>query len=398
MIKLLEQSEILKSRVDINFKRYLFDEINCDARLIGIKGARGTGKTTLLLQMLKELSLDETKAVYFSLDDIYFLEHSVSETIRKFYKNGGKYVFLDEVHKYPNWSREIKNIYDQIEDIKIVFTGSSVIDISKQEGDLSRRVLMYELFGLSFREFLKFNNNLDFSSLTLEDLTGINRKNIKERFPNDFRPYEYFKNYLKYGYYPFYKEDINGYYRRIKQVVRLIVEYDMAELKGFDIRNAKKMLQLLQIISQQVPFKPNIVNLAKKSSIHRNSILNYLYFLDQAGIIKLLYPSGISIAKLQKPEKIYLDNTNLIYALSDSNQSTGTIRETFFYNQVRVKHNVSEPKKGDFEVDERFTFEVGGKNKTARQINDLNNAYVVKDELEYPIGNALPVWMFGFLY
>jgi predicted AAA+ superfamily ATPase len=265
----------------------------------------------MLLQKLKELNLPTHKAAYFSLDDIYFTTNTLVDTVRSFRKGGGEYLFLDEVHKYPNWSIEIKNIYDQMKDIQMVFTGSSIIDITKQEVDLSRRALMWQLPGLSYREYLKMNDLLDVGHLSLEKLLDP-QENLRSLFPSTFKPYEYFSDYLKYGYYPFSIEDKLGYFRRLKQVVRLIVEFDMAELKEFDLRNAKKMLQLLQIISDQVPFKPNLVKLAERSSIHRNTILNYLSFLDQAKLIHLLYPYGNSIALLQKPEKIFLEKHQFI--------------------------------------------------------------------------------------
>lgn len=397
MDQLLAQSEVLVHATNTQFKRFLYYEINWTDRLIGIKGARGTGKTTMLLQKLKELSLPPHKAAYFSLDDMYFTTNTLVDTVRNFHKNGGEYLFIDEVHKYPNWSREIKNVYDQLKDLNIVFTGSSIIDISRQEVDLSRRVLMWELPGLSFREYLKMNKIADVEQLTLIELLDP-QVNKRALFPNTFKPYEYFSDYLKYGYYPFSIEDTLGFYRRLKQVVRLIVEFDMAELKEFDIRNAKKMLQLLQIISDQVPFKPNLVKLAERSSIHRNTVLNYLFFLDQAKLIHLLYPYGNSIALLQKPEKIYLENPNLLYALSTTQINIGTVRETFFLNQLKVRHNIFDGKAVDFIVDGDYYFEVGGSNKGSYQIKNLKNAYLVKDDLEYPIGNSIPLWIFGFLY
>lgn len=395
---LLQQSEVLKNKVSLRFKRYLYNQIDWKNRLIGIKGARGTGKTTILLQRLQELSLKPTEAAYFSMDDVYFLEHSLVKSIKEFYNKGGKYVFIDEVHKYENWSVEIKNIYDQLDDLSIIFTGSSIIDISKQEGDLSRRVLMHELYGLSYREYLQYTDVISLPSISLEEIIH-SQINLSDLIPKDFRPYEYFSEYLSLGYYPFFKEDTEGYHRRIKQMVRLIVEYDMAELKGFDIRNAKKMLQLLQIVSQQVPFKPNLVKLAEKSGIHRNTILNYLHFLEEARLIKLLYPVGNSIANLQKPEKIFLNNTSLLMALSNKNNSIGTVRETFFFNQLMVNHIVEAPKSGDFIVNEKYVFEIGGQNKSSKQITNIgSNGFVVKDNAIHPIGNALPLWMFGLTY
>jgi predicted AAA+ superfamily ATPase len=397
MLELLSQSDEYKERVPMKFHRYLDKEINWNNRLIGIKGARGTGKTTLLLQWLKQQNLPSSKAAYFSLDEFYFLNNSLNETAKSFYKQGGKILILDEVHKYPSWSREIKILYDRYPDLKIIFTGSSIIDLSKQEGDLSRRALMHELNGLSFREYLVLNGIVNIEPVKLDDIIDPSFK-LKKIFPESFRPYEYFDSYLNSGYFPFYLDDSAGYHQRLRQLVRLIVEYDMAEIKGFDIRNAKKILQLLHIIAQQVPFKPNLQSLAEKSNIHRNSISNYLHFLEEARLIKLLYPSGISVALLQKPEKIFLDNPNLLYVLSTVEPSKGTLRETFFLSQLKVKHQVSHPNSGDFEVDGKYTFEVGGLGKKYKQIEGLKNAYLVRDELEYPVGKALPIWAFGLLY
>lgn len=303
---------------------------------------------------------------------------------------------MDEVHKLENWAKHIKNLYDFYPDLRIVFTGSSIIDISKEEADLSRRVLMYSLFGLSYREYLSFNDLNDFTSISLEDILSTDR-NWFNMFPPDFRPLSHFQSYLEFGYYPFSLEDRDGYATRLQQLVRMIVEYDMAELKGFDIRNAKKMLQLLNVIASNVPFQPNISSITAKSDIHRNSVHSYLHFLEQAQLIKLLYPSGISIAVLQKPEKIYLDNTNLAFALSPTKPNTGNLRETFFISQVAVRHNLAFPKQGDFLVDDIFTFEVGGKDKSIKQLQNATQGYGVSDNLEFPVGK-LPLWIFGFLY
>lgn len=396
MEKLLQRSERLVRSVLEEKKRYLYSVINWDARLIGVKGARGTGKTTLLLQRLKALDLPVAKAAYWSLDHLYFTTRSLVDTAERFYQQGGQYLFLDEVHKYENWSVHIKNIYDSYPGIKIAFTGSSIIDISREEGDLSRRMLMYHLAGMSFREYLYFNDLFSFDPVSLSDITS-DRRIWREQFTDGFRPLEHFNDYLQYGYYPFALEGKQGYTMRLQQLVRLIVEYDMAEIHGFDIRNAKKMLQLLSVIAANVLFKPNLTSIASKSNIHRNSVVSYMHFLEQAQLIKMLYPSGISIAVLQKPEKIYLDNPNLAFALSSTPPNTGNLRETFFLSQVSVKHRTTYPKVGDFMVDARFTFEVGGKNKTNKQIRSVENGFVVADNLDYPI-KVLPLWLFGFLY
>lgn len=396
MESLLEKSATLVQRVSSEKTRYLYHEINWNNRLIGVKGARGTGKTTLLLQKLKTLQLSPTQGTYWSLDDFYFTTHSLVETAEEFFKKGGEFLFLDEVHKYENWSIHIKNLYDFYPDLKIVFTGSSIIDISREEGDLSRRMLMYTLPGLSYREYLTFHDLYDFEHIPLEDILSVDRK-WTNMFPSEFKPLAHFQDYLKYGYYPFSMEDKQGYATRLQQLVRLIVEYDMAELKGFDIRNAKKMLQLLNVVAANVPFQPNITNIATKSDIHRNSVVTYLHFLEQAQLIRLLYASGISLATLQKPEKVYLDNPNLAFAFSTADPNKGNLRETYFISQAAVRHQVSYPKQGDFLVDDIYTFEVGGKDKTNKQISDVKNGFVVSDDVEYPV-TKLPLWLFGFLY
>jgi len=394
---LLEQSERLIANTSLNFKRYLFGLIKWDNRLIGIKGARGTGKTTLLLQWIKEQHLPTEKAAYFSLDDLYFTTHSLKDTVTTFYKNGGIVLGLDEVHKYKNWSQEIKNIYDFFPDLKIIFTGSSIIDIAKQEGDLSRRALIYELTGLSFREYLTLLKIVDLPIIKLEDLL-FNSNELRKNIPLNFRPLEHFSNYLQFGFYPFGLIDTSTAYQRINQLIRTIVEVDMAELKDFDIRNAKKLLQLIYVIAQQVPFKPNLTNLAAKTGVHRNSLTNYLHYIEQAKIITMLYPAGNSNAILQKPEKIYLNNTTLLSALAEEQANIGSVRETFFLSQIQTLYKVQFPQQGDFIVGGKYTFEIGGKGKKSKQIEAVSNAWVVKDDIDFPVMNVLPLWMFGMLY
>jgi len=397
MKALLEQSEYLVSNTILDFKRYLFEEIKWKNRLIGIKGARGTGKTTLSLQWLKLQDLPVAKAAYFSLDDLYFTNHSLKETVAQFHKQGGKMLVLDEVHKYKNWSTEIKNIYDVYSGIQIIFTGSSIIDISRQEADLSRRAIVYELPGLSFREFLSLKYKIQSPVFSLDRILK-EATSLKKLLPNSFRPLEHFNEFLQTGYYPFMMEDQESVHQKINQLIRAIVEYDMAELKDFDIRNAKKILQLLYVVAQQVPFKPNLVTLSEKIGIHRNSLNNYLNYLEQAKLISLLQLAGKSTAVLQKPEKIYLNNTNLLYALVEQQVDVGNLRETFFLSQLSVNSKIQMPKQGDFLVDNQYTFEVGGKGKSKNQIAGIKNSWVVKDGLEFPLGNDLPLWMFGFLY
>ena len=277
------------------------------------------------------------------------------------------------------------------------FTGSSIIDIAKQQGDLSRRALLYDLPGLSFREYLSIKKNISFHAIDLKSLLQ-NPSEFSKQFPPEFRPLAFFKEYLRYGYYPFAIEDPTSLHQRINQLIRTIVEMDMSTLKDFDIRNAQKILQLIYVIAQQVPFKPNLSALAEKTGIHRNSLNNYLFYLEQAKIIALLYPAGRSTAVLQKPEKIYLQNTNLLFALGESQAEIGNVSKTFFHSQLSVAHKINAPANGDFLIDNQYNFEVGGKNKSFKQLAGMDNAWLAKDDIEYPAANAIPLWMFGFLY
>jgi len=351
----------------------------------------------MLLQRLKSLQLPPTKAAYFSLDDLFFTENRFSDIAGQFYREGGKYIFLDEVHKYPGWAREIKNMYDFYPDLQVVFTGSSIIDIAKEEADLSRRVLMYELQGLSYREYLELIGVCQFEAIPLVAILE-RAEDIRDVFPVDFRPLEHFRAYQSHGYYPFFREDLEGFHQRLAQLVRVVVEYDMANLKGFDPRNARKLLQLLFILSANVPYKPNLVQLAQKTDIHRNTILNYLVYLENARLIRLLQPAGSGLSILQKPEKIFLNNTNLAFALSGEPPNTGNLRETFFFSQLQSQYSVTAPEKGDFLVDNRYVFEIGGKQKKHDQIAGIPDSYVLRDDMEYPIGKFLPLWIFGCLY
>lgn len=396
MEELLEVSEQLIITTQVEFKRYLYSTVDWSEKLIGIKGARGTGKTTLLLQYLHESGLPTSRVVYLSLDEIYFLSHSVIEVVRSFHQTGGRIVVLDEVHKYPNWSKEVKNLHDRYRDLQIIFTGSSIIDISKEEGDLSRRAVIYELHGLSYREYLSLRKGVVLPSVKLEDLLNPDFS-LRNYFPSDFLPLQHFHDYLKNGYFPFAGENEGIYFKKLRQLVRTIVEYDMAEIRGFDIRNGKKLLQLLYLIAQQVPFKPNVSALAEKTLIHRNSMVNYLHYLADARLIDLQYPAGMSVATLQKPEKIFLNNTNFLFALSEKNPELGTVRETFFNSLVKVTHAIQYSSSVDFLVDGQYHFEVGGKNKSSKQVKE-EKTWIVKDDLEYPAGKSLPLWVFGMLY
>lgn len=397
MEHLYQISDSLLRQAPKGFTRYLYSQVAWANRLIGIKGARGTGKTTMLLQWLYHQPHAPAHKLYLSLDDIYFTQNSLLEVATQFQQLGGKVMVLDEVHKYLAWSRDIKNLYDRYPDLQIVFTGSSIIDIARQEADLSRRALMYELRGMSYREYLLLAHHMDLPVVSLENLVQANT-DIRSLFPSGFRPLALFGEYLRQGYYPFVMEDLTGFHTRLRQLTRAIVEYDMAELKGFDIRHAKKMLQLLYVVAQQVPFKPNLQALADKTAIHRNSINNYLYYLQEARLLHLLYKDGISVSTLQKPEKVYLDNPNLLYALAQIAPSAGTLREVFFLNQASGIYHVAYGNEVDFIVNQTYLFEVGGMGKSTHQLKGQPKAWVVKDNMEWPTAGQLPLWLFGFLY
>jgi predicted AAA+ superfamily ATPase len=350
------------------------------------------------LQHIKErFNADIENVIYVSLDNLYFSKTTLSDFADEFVKNDGKYLFLDEVHKYPDWSVEIKNIYDNYPELSIVFTGSSSLDIFKGKADLSRRVVTYRMNGLSFREFLELKYKFDFPAWSLEEITG-NAVEISKKINSALKPIRYFGEYLKTGYYPYFIEDEKNYYQRIEQTINQIIETDLLTIEHIDFTTIHNLRKLLMVISEIVPFKPNIVKLSKQLGINRDSLVKYLHWLGRADLLLLLETETFGISKLNKPDKIYLNNTNLVYALTQSNPNTGTLRETFFYNQLNVKHNVRYTDIGDFLIDNSLIFEIGVKSKTNKQIAGVKNAFIAADNIEYPNKNTLPVWMFGFLY
>lgn len=397
MEALKTKSNQLVTTISLDFSRYLMNQIDWKWRLTGILGARGTGKTTLLLQHLKMNFGVEDIAMYISLDDLYFTQNTLTDTAQKFISKGGKFLYLDEVHKYKNWSIELKNLYDYYPELTIYFTGSSIIEILKQDVDLSRRAITYHLNGLSFREYLILNKSFEIKAITFEDILAKHAQ-IASTIAQKFKPLSQFDSYLRYGYYPFYFENRDIYYRRLEQVVKLIVENDINFIEGYDPRNAFKIKQLLYIISESVPFKPNIIKLSERIGVHRNTLSHYLYYLEKAQVINLLHHSGKHIGILQKPEKIYLNNTNLSYLFAEQIPEIGTVRETFFMNQVSSMFPVKMAKSGDFEVNGKWVFEIGGKGKTRKQIQDVPNSYTVVDDLEIGAYQKIPLWLFGFMY
>jgi predicted AAA+ superfamily ATPase len=383
--------------VPLKFKRYLWKEINWNARLIIITGARGVGKTTLMLQYIKEKLPINEGTLYARADDLYFNRYSIVELAEEFEAHNGRYLFIDEIHKYPNWSREIKNIYDQFPELTMVVTGSSTIEITKGEGDLSRRALFYHLQGLSFREYLEFDKGLTFHSLTTEAITN-NPTELSMDITSSIRPLHYFEEYLKTGYFPFYKEDRDEYYMRINQIINTTLYMDIPASLSMHYEAVVNMKKLLGLITEMVPFKPNITKLSRQIGLSRESLVKYLQYLDKADLITLLYSSKKGISHLNKPEKIYLNNTNIIYAINPSLPNRGNLRETFFLNQFVSQGKVRYPEKGDFLIQDKYLFEVGGKNKSNQQIMDYPNAWIAADGIEMGAGRKIPLWLFGFLY
>lgn len=374
---------------DTRYLRFLYEQINWSSRMIGIVGPRGVGKTTMLLQHIKlHLPVDET--LFVNADDIYFTEHHLLDMAEEFYQNGGKHLFIDEIHKYPEWSRELKLIYDYFPDLQIIFTGSSILDIYKGTADLSRRAVMHFLPGLSFREYLILAKGIRLPVYSLSDILAG-----KVEFPARERPIALFKEYLGNGYYPFFSDP--DYALRLRSIINMTVENDIPMYASMNIATTKKIRQLLYIISQSVPFKPNFTKLGQLIDIHRNQVSDLMFYLERAGIIAQLRNKTSGIRLLGKVEKTYLDNTNLVYALAENKPETGNVRETFFLSQMRVHNQVFASDKSDFEIGD-YTFEVRGKSKGQKQIEGIDNAFIVKDDIEFGYKNIIPLWHFGLNY
>jgi len=397
MESLIIKSDRLVQDTNINFTRYLYHNIEWNNRLIGIVGAKGTGKTTLLLQYIKQNFDEKSKSLYVSLDDIWFSTHTLSELAEQFYLLGGTHLFLDEVHKYKNWDIEIKNIYDSYRSLNIVFTGSSMLEIFEASVDFSRRAIVYELRGLSFREFLQYEYNLSFKPYSLQKIID-NHRNIVFEIVDKIKIIPAFKTYLEHGYYPYYKESLSTYPFRIEQAINKTLKEDIPVIEDIEYATILKIKKMLGIVGELVPFTPNISQLSASIEISRNALVKYLYLLDRAGILMCINEPTPSLKTLSKPQKIYLDNTNIINSLSFENKNIGNERETFFANQLRAKHKVNTAKNGDFTIDGNIIFEIGGKNKTNSQIKNIENAYIAADNIETGFANKIPLWLFGFLY
>lgn len=380
--------EVLRN-TPTDFKRYMYFKVLWSSRLVGIVGPRGVGKSTMMLQYILE-NRDKGNYLYVSADHTYFSNHSLTELADDFVKEGGTKLFIDEVHKYKGWSRELKQIYDVHPDLSVVFSGSSVLDIHKGENDLSRRVLIFNMQGMSFREYLELFHGIKSKVYSLDEILAN-----KVKLDDIPHPLPIFREYLNFGYYPFSKEE--GFELRLQQVITQTVENDIPQYADMKASTARKLKQMLKIVSQLSPYKPNTTGLAAEIGVSKNNIMDYLVYLEMAGMIGQLRDDTGGIRGLGKIEKIYIDNTNLMYALSDGTPDTGNIRETFFYNQMRVNNDVISSKESDFKID-KFTFEVGGRKKGKKQIENISDGFIVKDDIEYGHGNIIPLWHFGLNY
>ena len=386
-------------------KRYLYDSIDWDLRCFGILGARGTGKTTLMLQHIKERYPGNDKALYISVDSPYFQAHDLFEFARKFHQMGGEILFVDEIHKYPDWSVHIKSLYDSLPSLKIVFSGSSLLQITKQKADLSRRAIIYNLHGLSLREYINFTLKTDYPAYSLEEILEKHQQMAGDICQN-IKILMHFKEYLQGGYYPFFLESESYYKLKVREVINHILEVDLPFVNRIEPRQISKIKKLLYLLSISVPFIPNIAKLAAATDISRPTLYEYLERLQDAKLLNLVRSKGRGYEILTKPDKIFLENSNLMYAIADQ-ANTGSMRELFFVNQVKnscsihpalVERVVELSGKVDFIVDSKYTFEIGGKNKGFQQISGLENSFVVADDIEVGFKNKIPLWLFGFLY
>lgn len=377
--------------VSLAFKRYNYDKLPWEARLVGLMGPRGVGKSTLILQHIKSKSPEEqAKSLYVSADHSYFTTSTLIETANQFVREGGEWLYIDEVHKYEGWSQELKQIYDSHPGLHVFFTGSSILDIIDGEADLSRRVILFDMQGLSFREYLEMFHGIKTPIRSLEDI--LNGKTEIEGLQH---PIPLFNQYLREGYYPFSKEGF--FQQRLQQVIRLTMEVDIPQYANMSPATGKKLRRMLSIIASNVPYKPEATGLANEIKVSRNDIPTYLLYMEKAGMIGQLRDETGGMRGLGKTEKVYLDNTNIIYALSGENANIGNVRKTFFYNQTRLALDVTSSKVSDFSIG-KYTFEVGGAKKSHRQIKDVANSFIVRDDTEYANGDILPLWAFGLLY
>lgn len=375
--------------VSTDFIRYKYLGIKWEGRAFGLVGPRGVGKSYMLLQYIKK-NLDPKDTLYISADNIYFSEHRLVDLADTFVKMGGKHLFIDEIHKYDGWSRELKQIIDDFGELQIVISGSSILDIYKGMADLSRRVPIYQMQGLSFREYLHLFHNITAPTFSLEEILEG-----KAEIPGVVHPLPLFQSYLRNGYYPYGMDQ--EFEIELLQVINQTMEVDIPQYINTNVAVGRRLKSLLMVIARSVPFKPVLTKIAQVTGISRNDISDYMIYIEKAGMISQLRDKTGGIRGLGKIEKVYLDNTNLIYALAPDNAQIGNVRETFFMNQTRVLHDVISSTSSDFEIDGK-TFEVGGRKKGQKQIENVTEGYIVKDDIETGFANIIPLWAFGLMY
>lgn len=395
----LQQARLLR-QTDMRFVREILHKIDWEYRLVALCGPRGVGKTTMMLQYIKDkFEVGTKEALYVSVESLYFTKHTIFDLAETFVQYGGKHLFIDEVHKYVgDWSREIKLVYDAFPSLKLTFSGSSLLEILNPSADLSRRCITYNVHGLSFREFLEFYKGIECRAYTFDEILA-NPHEICSKINDICRPVPLFHEYLQFGYYPYYKESPEHYYQRIESTVNYTLEAELPMLCGVEVYNVRKLKSLLGVLSSNVPYQTDMTKLALQLQASRNTVAAYLTYMSKAKIISLLYSDVDSLKKMQKPDKIYLDNPNLLYALTLGDVEIGTARETFVVNQFSQSHMVEYAKQsGDFRVNRKYIFEVGGHGKDFSQIADIPNSYILADDIETPIGKKLPIWIIGLMY
>lgn len=401
MEKLYERHIDYLENVPMDYVREVARNIDWNSRLIAIKGPKGVGKSTIMLQYIKSnFSPDDRHVLYCSADSSYFTNHTLEETADRFVKYGGTHLFIDEIHKYKDWSREVKEIYDLHKGLKIVISGSSLLKLNDGDADLSRRIVPYQIPGLSYREYLRLEKGISVDRISLQELLDAPNA-FCSKVKNLCKPLESFTNYIKHGYYPFYLENKNTYPIQLENVIDYIINVELTQLRSLEVGNTRKVKALLKTIAHMLPFEVDIAKMSKATAIQRLTTLKYLKDLEEAKLIARLFQNLNSITDLQKPDKIFLDNTNLMYVLSDIDPQIGTVRECFFCNQLVSAGHVVEyggMSKGDFKIDGKIMIEVGGKDKTFDQMKGEADAYVAADDIDSAIGRKIPLWAFGFLY
>jgi len=393
--KLFQKSSQILKLQNYSYKRYFYHTINFDDKMIGILGSRGVGKTTVIIQYLNSLDIPKHKKLYFSADSIITSSVSLYDIADEFSKSGGEILAIDEIHKYKDFEKELKEIYDFL-DLKVIFSGSSALQLEHKKADLSRRAVLYRVKGLSFREFLELKLDMKFKSFTLEEILQ-NHIEIADEIVSKIKPFEYFKEYLQYGYFPYYFENNETYSIKLEETVNTVIESDLPIIFNIEPQSIQKLKQLVSLICTSKPYELNITNLSKKIGINRNTLYQYIHYLTMGNIFSSLKAKTKGDNIFSKPQKLYLNNPNLSFVYCQSNE-IGTIREQFFLNMLSQKYDVSYPKIGDFLIDEKYTFEVGGKDKGFKQIKDIDDSYIISDDIEIGFDNKLPLWLIGFLY